>query len=77
MRAPDLNRGQRDTKSTHTYMNTNSLLAFWIDTQGPWAQDIPAPCADGGKMILEKLEKTRAKYPIDKSYGSSEKYDRL
>ena len=29
------------------------------------------------KIILEKLEKTKAKYPIDKSYGSSEKYDRL
>jgi len=29
------------------------------------------------KIVLEKLEKTKAKYPIDKSYGSSEKYDRL
>ena len=29
------------------------------------------------KIILEKLEKTKAKYPVDKSYGSSEKYDRL
>ena len=29
------------------------------------------------KIILEKLEKTKAKYPIDKSYGSSEKCDRL
>jgi NTP pyrophosphatase (non-canonical NTP hydrolase) len=32
---------------------------------------------DFEKIILEKLEKTKAKYPIDKSYGSSEKYDRL
>ena len=29
------------------------------------------------KIVLEKLEKTKAKYPVDKSYGSSEKYDRL
>ena len=29
------------------------------------------------KIVLEKLEKTKAKYPIDKSYGRSEKYDRL
>ena len=28
-------------------------------------------------IILEKLKKTKAKYPINKSYGSSEKYDRL
>jgi NTP pyrophosphatase (non-canonical NTP hydrolase) len=32
---------------------------------------------DVEKIILEKLEKTKAKYPIDKFYGSSEKYDRL
>jgi dCTP diphosphatase len=29
------------------------------------------------KIVLEKLEKTRAKYPVDKAYGRSEKYDRL
>jgi NTP pyrophosphatase (non-canonical NTP hydrolase) len=29
------------------------------------------------KIVLEKLEKTKGKYPVDKSYGSSEKYDRL
>jgi NTP pyrophosphatase (non-canonical NTP hydrolase) len=29
------------------------------------------------KIVREKLEKTKAKYPVDKSYGSSEKYDRL
>jgi NTP pyrophosphatase (non-canonical NTP hydrolase) len=29
------------------------------------------------KIVLEKLEKTKSKYPVDKSYGSSEKYDRL
>ena len=28
-------------------------------------------------IIREKLEKTKAKYPVDKSYGRSEKYDRL
>jgi NTP pyrophosphatase (non-canonical NTP hydrolase) len=32
---------------------------------------------DAEKIILEKLEKTKAKYPIEKSFGSSEKYDRL
>jgi NTP pyrophosphatase (non-canonical NTP hydrolase) len=29
------------------------------------------------KIVLEKLEKTKAKYPVEKSLGSSEKYDRL
>jgi NTP pyrophosphatase (non-canonical NTP hydrolase) len=29
------------------------------------------------KIVLEKIEKTKAKYPVEKSYGSSEKYDRL
>jgi NTP pyrophosphatase (non-canonical NTP hydrolase) len=29
------------------------------------------------KMVLDKLEKTKAKYPVEKSFGSSEKYDRL
>lgn len=29
------------------------------------------------KIVLEKLEKTKAKYPVNKSYGRSEKYDRL
>jgi NTP pyrophosphatase (non-canonical NTP hydrolase) len=29
------------------------------------------------KIVLEKLEKTKSKYPVDKAYGSSEKYDRL
>jgi len=29
------------------------------------------------RIVLEKLEKTKAKYPVDKSYGRSEKYDRL
>lgn len=28
-------------------------------------------------IILEKLEKTATKYPVDKSKGSSVKYDRL
>jgi NTP pyrophosphatase (non-canonical NTP hydrolase) len=32
---------------------------------------------DVERIILEKLEKTKSKYPIEKSLGSSEKYDRL
>ena len=32
---------------------------------------------DVEEIILDKLDKTKSKYPIDKSYGSSEKYDRL
>lgn len=32
---------------------------------------------DVEKIVLEKLKKTKAKYPVDKSFGSSEKYDRL
>ena len=29
------------------------------------------------RIIMEKLAKTRAKYPVDKARGRSEKYDRL
>lgn len=29
------------------------------------------------EIVLDKLEKTRAKYPVDKARGRSEKYDRL
>jgi NTP pyrophosphatase (non-canonical NTP hydrolase) len=32
---------------------------------------------DVEEIILEKLDKTKSKYPIDKAYGSSEKYDLL
>lgn len=32
---------------------------------------------DFEEIVLRKLEKTRAKYPVEKSFGSSEKYDRL
>jgi NTP pyrophosphatase (non-canonical NTP hydrolase) len=32
---------------------------------------------DVEEIVLEKLEKTKAKYPVEKSFGSSEKYDRL
>lgn len=32
---------------------------------------------DPGELILKKLEITRAKYPVDKAYGKSTKYDRL
>jgi NTP pyrophosphatase (non-canonical NTP hydrolase) len=30
-----------------------------------------------GEIILEKLEKTSAKYPVEKSRGISTKYDKL
>lgn len=33
--------------------------------------------ADPQQLILEKLEQTRAKYPVDKAHGRSEKYDHL
>lgn len=29
------------------------------------------------EIVLEKLEKTKAKYPVDKSFGKSTKYDQL
>lgn len=32
---------------------------------------------DPNELISEKLEKTKLKYPIDKSKGNSTKYDRL
>ena len=32
---------------------------------------------DPGTIIMEKLAKTRAKYPVEKSRGTSLKYDRL
>ena len=32
---------------------------------------------DPKELILAKLEKTKAKYPIEKSHGKSNKYDRL
>jgi NTP pyrophosphatase (non-canonical NTP hydrolase) len=32
---------------------------------------------DPKELILTKLEKTKAKYPIEKSRGKSDKYDRL
>ncbi len=32
---------------------------------------------DPQQIVLDKLEKTRAKYPADKARGRSEKYDRL
>jgi NTP pyrophosphatase (non-canonical NTP hydrolase) len=32
---------------------------------------------DPESLILEKLEKTKAKYPVDKARGKSVKYDRL
>lgn len=32
---------------------------------------------DPDSIVLDKLAKTREKYPIDKAHGRSEKYDRL
>ena len=32
---------------------------------------------DPNELILTKLEKTKAKYPVEKALGKSEKYDRL
>jgi NTP pyrophosphatase (non-canonical NTP hydrolase) len=32
---------------------------------------------DPNKIVLEKLEVTRKKYPVDKARGSSAKYDQL
>jgi NTP pyrophosphatase (non-canonical NTP hydrolase) len=32
---------------------------------------------DPKELILAKLEKTKAKYPVEKSRGKSDKYDRL
>ncbi len=32
---------------------------------------------DPQTLVLEKLEKTRQKYPVDKARGRSDKYDRL
>lgn len=33
--------------------------------------------ADPQQLILDKLEQTRAKYPVDKAQGRSEKHDQL
>ena len=32
---------------------------------------------DPMEIVLEKLEQTKSKYPVAKSFGKSEKYDRL
>jgi hypothetical protein len=32
---------------------------------------------DPDQIVLDKLEKTRAKYPVEKAKGRSTKYDRL
>ena len=32
---------------------------------------------DVNELVLDKLEKTGAKYPVEKARGKSEKYDRL
>jgi NTP pyrophosphatase (non-canonical NTP hydrolase) len=32
---------------------------------------------DPEELVLAKLEKTKAKYPVEKSKGNSKKYDRL
>ena len=33
--------------------------------------------ADPEKLVLEKLEKSKLKYPVEKSRGRSDKYDKL
>lgn len=33
--------------------------------------------ADPDRIVLDKLAKTRAKYPADLAHGTSDKYDRL
>lgn len=33
--------------------------------------------ADPDQIVLDKLQHTRAKYPVEKSRGRSDKYDRL
>ena len=32
---------------------------------------------DVNELVLDKLEKTGVKYPVEKARGKSEKYDRL
>lgn len=32
---------------------------------------------DPGQIVLDKLEQTRAKYPVDRAHGRSAKYDQL
>ena len=32
---------------------------------------------DANRIVLDKLEVTKAKYPVEKSYGRSAKYDQL
>jgi dCTP diphosphatase len=34
-------------------------------------------CLDPYELVIEKLEKTKQKYPVEKSKGKSDKYDRL
>jgi hypothetical protein len=33
--------------------------------------------SDPYELVIEKLEKTKEKYPVEKSKGKSDKYDRL
>ena len=32
---------------------------------------------DAGEIVMDKLERTRSKYPVDRARGKSTKYDRL
>ncbi|MCT2361029.1 nucleotide pyrophosphohydrolase [Kocuria marina] len=61
----------------------------WDDADLPGAQDELADVLtycflladrlglDPQSIVLAKLEKTREKYPVEKSYGRSDRYDRL
>jgi len=58
---PDLNEVKRELADVLTYC---LLLAEKLDL-------------DPDSIVLEKLEETKQKYPVDKSFGKSDKYDRL
>ncbi len=58
---PDLAEVKRELADVLTYC---LLLADKLDL-------------DPDSIVLEKLEETKGKYPVDKSFGKSDKYDRL
>jgi dCTP diphosphatase len=59
--APDLARVKEELADVATYCH---LLAARLEV-------------DLDQVVLDKLEVTRAKYPVAKARGRSEKYDRL
>ncbi|WP_179756612.1 nucleotide pyrophosphohydrolase [Kineococcus aurantiacus] len=60
-RDADLSRVQGELADVLTYC---CLLADKLDL-------------DIGRIVLDKLQETRAKYPVDKARGRSTKHDRL